>query len=160
MTVTPTAIAELLALDHPIAIDAGAPNRAARDRLAELTLDQLFAPHAIRDADAARACLAGLWLRFDWLDESHAVSQSLDTADGAFWHGIMHRREGDYGNAKYWLRRVGPHPALGGDPFAFVDRVEACVRGRGGDTKELQALQRTEWDALFAHCLARAVGGG
>lgn len=156
---TPAAIAELLAIDHPTVLDAGTPH-AARERLSALSLDELFAPHAIRDADAARACLAGLWLRFDCLDESHAVSQALDTADGAFWHGIMHRREGDFGNAKYWFRRVGAHPALRGDPFAFVDRVEACVRGRGGDAEELKALQRAEWDALFAQCLAKTVGDG
>ena len=55
------------------------------------------------------ACIAGLWLLWDYLDESHHVSQSLETPEGSYWHGIMHWREPDYGNSKYWFRRVGQH---------------------------------------------------
>ena len=55
----------------------------------------------------AAACLAGLWLHHNFLDESHTLSQDIDTTTGSYWHAIMHRREGDYGNAKYWLHRVG-----------------------------------------------------
>ena len=62
-------------------------------------------------------CLqAGVLLLWDQLDESHIVSQSMEgqgmprTAD--YWHGIMHRREPDAGNASYWFRRVGAHPAF------------------------------------------------
>ncbi len=65
----------------------------------------------------AQKCVeAGILLHHDFLDESHAVSQTLEgvgspaTAD--YWHGIMHRREPDAGNASYWFRRVGSHPAL------------------------------------------------
>ena len=58
----------------------------------------------------AEGCLAGLWLLYDFLDESHTISQSLDTLEGSYWHGIMHRREPDYENAKYWFRRVPVHP--------------------------------------------------
>ena len=57
----------------------------------------------------AQACIAGLWLRHDFLDESHRISQDLDNPSGSYWHGIMHRREPDFANAKYWFRRVGPH---------------------------------------------------
>ena len=64
-----------------------------------------------------RRCLeAGLLLLWDHLDESHQISQTMEgqgtprTAD--YWHGIMHRREPDAGNAAWWFRRVGAHPAL------------------------------------------------
>ncbi len=55
---------------------------------------------------------AGLWLLAGNLDESHQISQSIESPEGSFWHGIMHRREGDFWNAKYWFRRVGRHPVL------------------------------------------------
>ncbi len=48
---------------------------------------------------------AGLWLLAGELDQSHSISQSHDSAVGSLWHGIMHRREGDLSNAKYWFRR-------------------------------------------------------
>lgn len=64
-----------------------------------------------------RKCVeCGLLLLWDFLDESHAISQTMEgkgtprTAD--YWHGIMHRREPDAGNAAYWFRRVGSHPAF------------------------------------------------
>lgn len=52
---------------------------------------------------------AGLWLLAGHLDRSHSVSQELHHADGSYWHGIMHRTEGDYWNAKYWMRRAPQH---------------------------------------------------
>ena len=58
------------------------------------------------------ACPAGLWLLAGDLHHSHTLSQELPTAEGSYWHGIMHRREGDFENAKYWFRRVGQHAVL------------------------------------------------
>ena len=45
----------------------------------------------------AACCLCGLWLLHDFLDESHSLSQEITTDTGSYWHGIMHRREPDYG---------------------------------------------------------------
>jgi hypothetical protein len=108
----PPPIADLLALPHPISLGAGTPNREAGQRLLSLNVNALFLPRPVRDPKMARACLAGLWLRFDFLEESHRISQEIDSPTGSFWHAIMHRREGDFGNSKYWWRRVGKHPAL------------------------------------------------
>jgi hypothetical protein len=95
----------------------------------------------------------------------------LHTADGSFWHAIMHRREPDAWNSKYWWRRVGNHPVLGRlreeaptlgfaytTPEAFVDFCEK-VRGTGSKDEELaRRVQLLEWQLLFAWCFDRAVG--
>src|SRR5690242_1748407 len=52
---------------------------------------------------------AGLYLYFDHLDPAHKIAQDIETPDGSFWHGIMHRREPDDENSAYWFRRVGAH---------------------------------------------------
>jgi hypothetical protein len=84
----PPALAELLALPSAMPLDAGTPDRAAADRLGRLDAVDLFAPAAVRDADMARACLAGLWLRCNFLEESHRISQEVATPEGSFWHAV------------------------------------------------------------------------
>jgi hypothetical protein len=103
-------VADLLSVPRLAELGPGSPDRKRYDRLKQLTPENLVAPETVRDADMAAACLAGLWLYFDFLDESHQISQGIATPSGSYWHGIMHRREPDYDNAKYWFRRVGAHP--------------------------------------------------
>lgn len=59
---------------------------------------------------------AGLLQWHDFLDESHQCSQQVEgegrDRNGDYWHAIMHRREPDYSNSMYWLRRVGTHPVF------------------------------------------------
>ena len=60
------------------------------------------------------ALRAGLLLLNDFFDESHSHSQSMEGQQNAdYWHAILHRREPDYGNAKYWFRHVGRHAIFG-----------------------------------------------
>lgn len=163
------------------ALGAGAVDPAVRERLAKLTVESAFAPHTLADRDAAIACLAGLWLYHDGLDEAHTLAQDLDTREGSYWHAVMHRREGDFGNAKYWFRRVGSHAifaplaeraaglaqtASAGlfktgadwDPFAFVDLCEAASRRRPDCELLCRQIQQAEWELLFEHCYRQALG--
>jgi hypothetical protein len=132
----------------------------------------------------AAAAIAGVWLLHDFLDESHRISQNIETPTGAFWHGVMHRREGDFSNSKYWFRRVGAHQVLddldefvaqlaadaataklaralqvGGryDPFAMVDACEAALRTGGPAADLCRRVQQVEWELLFDHSYRSAV---
>ncbi|MEI8379926.1 MAG: hypothetical protein WCJ09_07350 [Planctomycetota bacterium] len=66
---------------------------------------------------ATTALQAGLLLLSGYVEESHAASQSIEGEGlqhtGDYWHAILHRREPDYENAKYWFRHVGRHPNFG-----------------------------------------------
>jgi hypothetical protein len=179
-------IAELIGSRLP-ALGPGQPNESLRSKLAALSIDRLLGGRPAADEAAARCCLAGLWLWNDFLDESHRLSQEIETADGSYWHGIMHRREPDYGNAKYWFRRVprhaifgplgaaasdlargqrldGPAEFLAGlttwDPFRFVDLCEAVARGRSQCAGLAREIARVEWQILFDDCYLRALGPG
>jgi hypothetical protein len=58
--------------------------------------------------------LAALWhdARGDW-DAAHEVAQDVHSADGAWVHAYLHRKEGDIGNAGFWYRQAGRAPATG-----------------------------------------------
>ena len=136
----------------------------ARAELNRLTARSLFP-----DSCSPEGALAGMYLYFGCLDEAHKIAQDLGTAEGSFWHGIMHRQEPDPGNAAYWFRRVGTHPvfpallgdarALGltpgpqWDPFVFIDFCEAA-RARPGSGKRgpRSCVQLAEWQLLFDYC--------
>lgn len=133
--------------------------------LMSATPQELFAQKIKSEVDA-RAVLAGLWLWHDWLDESHKISQGIDSTTGSYWHAVMHRREGDFANSKYWYDRAIGHPVFGQlaefdfpNPRKFVDEVER-VYDRTDDPRHAAAvrLQRMEWNRLFDYCLRRAVG--
>lgn len=121
---------------------------SVRDAALDGTIAGLDAPPALRSA---------LHLWNDSLDRCHALAQDIETPTGSYLHGVMHRREPDYGNAKYWFRRVGTHPVFaklekGWDPFDMVDRCEKAARDPKLE-KELRAPQAREIAFLAEHCL-------
>jgi hypothetical protein len=154
----------------------GPDPRSSRETLPELE-KKLKAAFATAKTPAKNISLIRslvlLW--HDHLDESHTISQDIHTPDGSFLHGIMHRREPDYWNSKYWFQRVGKHPAFPEmakrvsatlknespellqrlvkgdewDPFAFVDECEKAMKNSSVEIPVLQRIQEIEFRVLL-----------
>ncbi|UVI28736.1 hypothetical protein [Paenibacillus spongiae] len=85
------------------------------NRIWDEALDQEIAAIRLPNADTAEAIAlkAGLHLWNDSLDISHSYAQLIEhDPTGGYWHGLMHRMERDYSNAKYWFRQAGAHPVM------------------------------------------------
>lgn len=124
--------------------------------------------------------MAGLWLYFGAFDRSHSIAQDIPTAEGSYWHGILHRHEPDAGNAGYWFRRVGHHPIFPPlrdaaqsiiltetadftpgkrwDPFSFIEFYEQARRSpeQSAVRDVVNAIALAEWQLLFDYCARRA----
>lgn len=116
---------------------------------------------------------AGLLLRHDFLDECHSLVQTREgDPDADRWHALMHRREPDASNAKYWFRRGGPHPideplnqqaapllrSIGQpvtkqwDPLRFVDLCERVREHSSPENDIVRRIQSLEMELLLKHC--------
>jgi hypothetical protein len=163
VTAYPPAVAAILGDGTRFAdLGPGSPDQSKKSLL--LAFDPLHGLGPVSDKAMAKLCHAGLWLYHDFLDESHTISQEVETPTGSFWHAIMHRREPDPSNSKYWWRRVGNHPVLAeleyGDPVAFVDRCERARAKGNAEEEECKRLQLAEWHALFTFCYEKAISTG
>jgi hypothetical protein len=117
--------------------------------------------------------MAGLYLYYSCEEEAHVMAQDLNTPEGNFWHGIVHRQEPDAFNSGYWFRQVGNHaifPALRAeakqlgfdtgnhihttwDPTKFIDYCESARTRPGSDEERLaMQIQLVEWQLLFDYC--------
>ncbi len=169
------AVQRILALDgdgvRPMPLGGGDAPAEALQAMREARADRLF-----ERSYSAEAAMGGLWLYFSRLEEAHTIVQNVPGAEGSFWHGIVHRREPDAGNAAYWFRRVGRHacfpalaeaarevlrryPGLGyvvgseWDPFAFIDFCEQARRAAGPEAmRAAMEIQLAEWQLLFDFC--------
>ena len=118
----------------PVFDFANLPGLGPERRDNAMSVDAVMAAVAGESALIQSAAL--LW--HDYLDESHNFSQEISSADGSFLHGIMHRREPDYSNAKYWFNRVETHPVYP----KILNRVTQLVAGTS-----LENLAGIKWDA-------------
>jgi hypothetical protein len=156
-------------LETPELAELGPGPRHGRQSVSDLE-------RALKTVSPLIRALVLLW--HDHLDEAHSLAQDVPTPDGSFVHGIMHRREPDYGNAKYWFHRVGHHaafPALARraaalptsapervllgrfcrdetwDPFGFIDCCQEESKPSSAHGLFLRRVQKAEFSALLEH---------
>jgi hypothetical protein len=158
--------------------DLGPGPRAGTIALAELNrqCDAAFTT-AWPTQTNANLLRAAILLWHDHHDAAHEIVQDLSSPDGSYLHAILHRREPDYFNAKYWFRRVGQHPCYGElatraaiildassdpllkkrllphggwDALAFVDACESSVSPRAPWHDVLRQMQQAEFEILLA----------
>lgn len=116
--------------------------QATQRELDAVSPAELLAPAQIVSRDDALLVKAALYLKHGFLQESHKIAQQVATPTGSYWHGIMHRHEGDLDNSRYWYHRIGHHPVL------------QQIGGYPGDKE----TEQREFDLLLEHTLRAAVG--
>jgi hypothetical protein len=168
-------------LFHPAPPGLPAPVRPSRGEADTAQMIQATNWHQIlniRDDTLVRA--GALWL-YGFLHEAHEVVQENRSAEGSYWHGLVHRSEGDFSNSLYWFGRVGRHaifPMLRAavqamdesagrskdalklllrgsewDPGCFVDLCRQAYDSRVKDLELLQRIAAQEYDLLMAYTL-------
>ncbi len=128
------------------------------------------------DAAMLKLVRGGLLYAVDAIDAAHRFFQDESSDLGSYWHGMVHRREGDFDNARYWFRRVGRlaffsdlHSESCADSatMARQDQWDAylltglCERVKFGEAEsaaECVALQRAEFHAVFGYTWRKAIG--
>ena len=129
----------------------------------------------IADGEKFALVRGALLNALDDLDGGHRIFQDAAGDLGAYWHGVMHRREGDFDNARYWFRRAGALPFFGAlhgrvaghspdqakqgnwDPYLFTGQCEQARFGDEDLLRELRAVQRAEFDVLLDYSWRQSV---
>ncbi len=72
--------------------------------------------------------LAALWWDFkgDWT-KAHECAQQPESADHAWVHAYLHRKEGDLNNARYWYGRAGKPVFEGTSDDEWKEIAEALL---------------------------------
>ncbi len=172
-------ISRASAANLPRTLVLSKPDESARAALTAMTDQTISKNRRVRMPHDAQALHAALWLRFDFMTESHDISQQIATPSGSYWHGILHRREPDAFNAKYWMARVGEHPVfpelladareIAADIPALSEKLNAmkswdanwfvdqcCSKPSGELEQSLLEIQRREWSLLFDYNFTKA----
>lgn len=140
-------IAKALAEGRPRSLPFGTPAAGARAALQAMTDQTVSSNRRVRMPHDAECLRSALWLLFDYMTESHELSQNIPTPSGSYWHGILHRREPDPSNAKYWMARIGEHPIC---PELLQDALEITGAAGPAGAPLLASLQKMKsWDSAW-----------
>ncbi len=128
----------------------GVKSLSTLEAMLEAGLSAGQSPGAGRDLVRA---LVLLW--HDHLEAAHHIAQEIENSDGSLAHAIMHRREPDYWNSKYWWRRVGQHPCFP----ELARRVADFLKTSGDRELASKLIPAGEWDAFALVDACQAAAG-
>lgn len=165
-------------------LDSGKPDSSVNDLINDLTDILAFENFAVKDWAMAKCCIAGILLLHNRLEASHAISQNIANPTGSYWHGLMHRREPDFNNSKYWFRQFKNHPIWIDlcltardisknynpksafdflksqkvwDPFKFIDLCKSALSSKLEKELLCREIQMQEWKFLFDYSFNHAI---
>lgn len=175
----------LVACNNLPPLDQGETDSSVEILFNGLTEILAFEEFEIKDQAMAKSCVGGIHLLHNRLEASHKISQRIESPTGSYWHGLMHRREPDFSNSKYWFRKFKKHPVWIDlcpsakelakehrsnaatdflqkqdvwNPFAFIDLCESAL-GSGSEKEKLcREIQMSEWKLLFDYSFNHAIG--
>lgn len=130
------------------------------------------------DASFVPLVRAGMFYHHNALEDAHRLVQEASGDAAAYWHAMIHRRERDFENARYWLRRAGEQPAfaemqaraadvsphmgrqMSWDPYLLVNLAEQLRFGAAELEAEVVGLGRVEFEVFFDYCFRQATVPG
>jgi hypothetical protein len=150
--------------------DAQLPRLSAHEPPPDKRLIQRIAAagdHEIAAAnDSETKCIRSLlFLVAGGIEQAHGIVQELSTSGAAYVHGMIHRIDDDFDNARYWFRRAGHGPATAEmyrraaansltitshpiwDPILLTDMLEASRTSRVTD--EMRTILTIEYEVLL-----------
>ena len=155
--------AELKSFVAANAVDPTSPPRPATEDQTASIRDLGEAVGGGRRGDQLRSAL---YLAVGDLHASHELSQDDPSAIASLLHGVMHRREGDFGNSLYWFNRCRSielrDAGEGYSPDGLTEEYQRAFDARGGQLKpragaDVEAIAEAswqEWRAIVDNILA------
>jgi len=151
-------------------------NRDLLERVRKLDPAELAEGQEIKNESMLVLLKGALFFGLDALDEAHKIFQDGSGDLASYWHGMIHRRESDFDNARYWFRRTGELPFFSvlhrtasnisptmarqsnWTPYLFTGQCEQVRFGDSDLKVECVALQRAEFEKLLDYTWRQAVG--
>jgi hypothetical protein len=137
------------------------PDRGLIERITVAEDRELSRP----DGPEVRCIRSLLFFLAGGIEQAHRIVQELSTTDAAYIHGMIHRIDDDFDNARYWFRRAPMEAAAAEmyrraaansltvashsiwDPILLTDLVETSRTA--GVTDELRAILTIEFEVLL-----------
>jgi hypothetical protein len=120
----------------------------------------LFSDVPVVSEEYAQCLKSTLFLYFSALAASHEIAQTVHSSTGSLLHGIMHRQEPDFGNSKYWFRRVATHDIYPLLREASLELLQGLKGSPAADLLGPEVKSSPRWDPQWFVDQCEAAHGG